>query len=178
MPKSFQLISLLLIESIYFAGIMVKGPHTSVWIIPSNSIGPLGSTSKFKSIGPLGSMSKFQNHQTSRKHVQTSNHWTSRKHVQISNPSDLWEARPNFKSTDLWEARLKLQIHQTIGKHVLYSFKKKKHAWTTFRPNPLTKRYVGNLPRDLVHILIQNMTVCIFIYMYHTFTTVKYWLQS
>ena len=69
------------------------------------------------------------------------NLWTSGKHVQDSNPSDLWEACPNFnpldlwevcpnfKSMDFWEARLKLQIHQTIGKHVLYLFfffKKKK----------------------------------------------------
>ena len=79
MPKSFQWITLLLIESIYFAGIRVKGPHTSVWIIPS----------------------KLQIHWTSGKHVQTSNHRISRKHVQISNPSDLWEARLNFKPSNL-----------------------------------------------------------------------------
>ena len=108
MPKSFQWITLLLIESIYFASIKVKGPHTLVWIIPSNSI------------RPLESMSKFQFHRTSGKHgkhVQIpipsdlweacpkSNHRTSGKHVQISNPLDLWEARPNFKPLDHWEAR-------------------------------------------------------------------------
>ena len=37
MPKSFQWITLLLIESIYFAGTRVKGPHTSVWIMPSKN---------------------------------------------------------------------------------------------------------------------------------------------
>ena len=145
MPKSFQWITLLLIESIYFAGIRVKGLHTSVWIIPSkpsdlwearpksNFNGPLESTSKLQTIGPLGSTSKF-------------NLWTSRKHVQDSNPSDLWEARPNFNPwtsgkhvqdsnpSDLWKHVQtsihrtsgkhvqKIQIHQTIGKHVLYLF--------------------------------------------------------
>ena len=39
---------------------------------------------------------------------------------------------------------------------------------------PPTKRYVGNLSRDSVYILIHYMTICIFIYMHHTFTTVKY----
>ena len=43
-----------------------------------------------------------------------------------------------------------------------------------FGPNPPTKRYVGNLPRDSVHILIHYMIICILIYMHHTFTTVKY----
>ena len=38
---------------------------------------------------------------------------------------------------------------------------------------PPTKRYVGNLPRDSVHILIHYMIICIFVYMHHTFTTVK-----
>ena len=115
------------------------------------SIGPLGSTSKLQSIGPLGSMSKLKSMDLWEARPKF-NLWTSGKHVQDSNPSDLWEARP------------KLQIHQTIGKHVLYSFsfsffkkKKKKwlQAWTTFRPDPPTKRYVGNLPRDSVHILVQ-----------------------
>ena len=56
--------------------------------------------------------------------------------------------------------------------------KKNLHAWTMFRPDRPSKRFIGNLPQDSVHILIHNMTVCIFIYMHHTFTTVKYWLQS
>ena len=106
------------------------------------SIGPLGSTSKLQSIGPLGSMSKF-NPSDLWEACPNFNLWTSRKHVQDSNPSDLWEARPNFNPLDLWEARPKIQIHQTIGKHVLYT-------------------------------LIYNMTICNFIYMHHTFTTVKY----
>ena len=91
------------------------------------TIGPLGSMSKLQSIGPLGSMSKF-NLRTSGKHIQDSNPsdlWEAHPNF---NPSDLWEACPNFKSMDLWEARPKLQIHQTIGKHVLYSFKKKKRV--------------------------------------------------
>ena len=104
MPKSFQWITLLLIESIYFAGIRVKGPHTSVWMIPSNFDGSLGSTSKFNFNGPLGSTSKLQSmdHWEARPKF---NLWTFGKHVQDSNPSDLWEARPNFNP---W----------TSGKHV------------------------------------------------------------
>ena len=114
MPKSFQWITLLLIESIYFAGIRVKGPHTSIWIIPFNSIGPLGSTSK------------FQFHRTSGKHVQNS----------IS--MDLWEARPNFKPSDLWEPPLnfksikplkstsKLQIIGPLGSTSKFQFQ-----WTS-----------------------------------------------
>ena len=120
------------------------------------SIGPLRSTSKIQILGPLGSTFKIQDHD--------------------------WN--PHFVLT--------------TGKHVLYSFfsiKKKKqkqkqnktkqkktkkglHAWTTFRPDPPTKRYVGNLLWDSVHILLHNMTVCIFIYMHHTFTMVKYLFQS
>ena len=142
MPKSFQWITLLLIESIYFASIRVKGPHTLVWIIPS------------KSTGPLGCMSKIQIHWTSGKHVQISNPldlsdacsnsnpldlceacpkfnpldlWEARPN---SNPSDLWDARPNFKPSDLWEAHPKFKsigplrstskilIYKTSGKHV------------------------------------------------------------
>ena len=116
MPKSFQWITLLLIESIYFAGIRLKGPHTSVWIILSNSIGPLGSTSK------------FQIHRTFGKHVQTSNHRTSGKHVQIQihgprgSMSKLQSIRPlgsmsKFKSMDLWEAHPKFNLW-TSRKHV------------------------------------------------------------
>ena len=64
-----------------------------------------------------------------------------------------------------------------------FSIKKKKkkktlNAWTTFGPDPLTKRYIGNLPWDSVHILIHYMSVHILIYIHHTFTTVKYQLQS
>ena len=103
--------------SIYFAGIRVKGPHTSVWIIPSkpsnlweahpkfnfngplgstaksNSIGPLGSTSKHQSIGPLGSTSKIQILGPLGSTSKIPNHRTSGKHVQTS-------------------------IHRTSGKHV------------------------------------------------------------
>ena len=142
------------------------------------------------------------NHQTSEKHLQTSIHRTSghhvqiqihrtsRKHVQISNPSDLWEAHLKLQIHRTSGKHVQIQDHDwnpyfvvTTGKHVLYSFfllkkKKKLHAWTTFRLDPPTKRSVGNLPWDSVHILIHNMTICIFIYMHHTFTMVKYWLQS
>ena len=148
MPESFQSITLLLIESIYFAGIKVKSPHTSVWIIPS----------------------KFQFHRTSGKHVQISNSsdlweacpnfkpsdlWEARPKFNFSgplgrcpnsismdlweahpnsNPSDLWEARPKSNHwtfgkhvqisnpSDLWKARPKIKIHQTTIKHVLYLF--------------------------------------------------------
>ena len=105
MPKSFQWITLLLIESIYFAGIRVKGPHTSVWIIPSNSIGPLGSTSK------------FQIHRTSEKHIQTLNHRTPRKHVQISNHRT---SEKHVQTSNHWTSKKhdKFQIHRTFGKHV------------------------------------------------------------
>ena len=47
-----------------------------------------------------------------------------------------------------------------------------------FGPNPLTKRYVGNFPWDSVHILIHYMSIHILICIHHTFTMVKYWLQS
>ena len=130
MPKSFQWITLLLIESIYFASIRVKGPHTLVWIIPS------------KSTGPLGCMSKIQIHWTSGKYVQISNPldlWDACPNSNPLdlceacpkfNPLDLWEARPNSNPSDLWEARpkfksigplrstSKIPIHKTSGKHV------------------------------------------------------------
>ena len=115
MPKSFQWITLLLIESIYFVGIKVKGPHTLVWIIPSKSTGTLRCTSKLQTIEPLGSTSKFQIHWTSEKHVQTSNHRTSGKHVQNSISMDLWEARPNSNPSDLYEARPKFNFNGPLG---------------------------------------------------------------
>ena len=131
MPNSFQWMTLLLIESIYLAGIRVKGPHTSVWIIPSKSTKPLGSTSKIQIYWTSGKHVQNSIHRTSWKHIQIQIHWTSRKHIQnqihrtfgkyvqnqihwtsgkhiqISNPSDLWEACPNSNPSDLWEARLK-----------------------------------------------------------------------
>ena len=56
------------------------------------------------------------------------------------------------------------RIRRPPSKHILYSFKKKNlQAWTTFGPDPPTKRYVGNLPRDSVHIFIHYMIICIFI---------------
>ena len=95
-------------------------------------------------------------------------------------PLVLWKHEPrskNPRSLKTWA-----RIRCPPSKHILYSLKKKKkknlHAWTTFGPNPPTKRYVGNLPQDSVRILIHYMIICIFIYMHHTFTTVKYWLQS
>ena len=114
MPKSFQWITLLLTESIYFVGTRVKGPHTSIWIIPSNSIGPLGSTSK------------FQIYQTSRKHVQNSNPRTSGKHVQNSIPLNLWEERPKFNFNGPLGSTSKIQFHQTFGKHIQNS-----NPWTS-----------------------------------------------
>ena len=138
MPNYFQWITLLLIESIYFASIRIKGPHTSVWIIPSNSIGPLESTSKIQILGPLGSTSKFKsldlwearpnsNPWTSGKHVQNSIfgplgstskipfHRTSGKHVQNSISMDLWEARPNFKSIGTLGSTFKFKSIRPLG---------------------------------------------------------------
>ena len=115
MPKSFQWITLLLIESIYFASIRVKGPHTLVWIIPS------------KSTGPLGCMSKIQIHWTSGKHVQISNPldlWDACPNLNPLdlceacpkfNPLDLWEARPNSNPSNLWEARLNLWMRLILS---------------------------------------------------------------
>ena len=127
MPKSFQWITLLLIESIYFVGIRVKGPHTSVWIIPSNSIGPLGSTSKFQIYRTSGKHIQIQIHWTSRKHVQTLNHRTSRKHVQIQIHRTSGKHVQNFKSIKPMGSMSKIQDHDwnphfvvTTGKHVLY----------------------------------------------------------
>ena len=103
MPKTFQWITLLLIENIYFPGIRVKDPQISAWIM----------TSKF--------------HCTSRKHVQTSNHQTFGKHVQNLISSNIWEARPKFNfieplgntskfnPSDLWEARPKFNFNGPLG---------------------------------------------------------------
>ena len=124
MPKSFQWITLLLIESIYFAGIRVKGPHTSVWMIPSNFDGSLGSTSKFNFNGPLGSTSKFKSTDLWEARPKF-NLWTSGKHVQDSNPSDLWEVRPNFNPSDLWRACPNSNTWAS-GKHVQNS-----NPWTS-----------------------------------------------
>ena len=71
------------------------------------------------------------------------------------------------KSLVLWKHEpgsvvLQVSISCTHSKKT----KKKLHAWTTFGPDPPTKRYVGNLPQDSVHILIHNMTICIFIYIH------------
>ena len=162
MPKSFQWIIPLLIENIYFAGTKVKGPQISAWIMPLKSIGPLGSMSKIQILGPLGSTSKFKS-------------------------MDLWGACPKFKITIKililsWPQVSMSCTHFFPKKQTIKKKKKRKrkrlHLWTTFGLDPLIKRYVGNLPRDSIHILIHNMTICIFIYMHHTFTTVKYWLQS
>ena len=103
----------------------------------------------------------------------------------------LWKHEPGSRTFDPLKTWAKAQKSlvlwkQAPGSIVLqvsisctHSIKKKKlHAWTTFGLDPPTKRYVGNLPRDSVHILIHYMIICIFIYMHHTFTTVKYWLQS
>ena len=88
--------------------------------------------------GPLGSTSKIPIHQTSGKHVQTSIHRTSGKYVQ------------NFKSI-----RPLVSMSYTYLLFFIFSKKKKVlHAWTTFKLDPPTKRYVGNLLRDSVHILI------------------------
>ena len=125
------------------------------------TIGLLGSTSKLQSIGPLGSMSKFKstdlweahpkfNLWTSGKHVQTSIHRTSGKHVQISNPWTSGTHVQNFKS-------IRPLVSISCTYFLFFQKKKKKkvlHAWTTFKLDPPTKRYVGNLPQDSIHILI------------------------
>ena len=131
------------------------------------SIRPPGSTSKLQTIKPLGSTSKIQFHRTSRKYVQT------------SNPSELWKACPKFKITIeililSWLLVSKSCTHFFFPKKKKIKNKKGLHVWTTFGPDPLIKRYVGNLPGDSVHILIHYMMVCILIYMHHTFTTIKY----
>ena len=109
MSNFFQLITLLLIENIYFTRTRVKDPYTLAQISPStnpsdlwevrpnfksldlwkarpkfNFNGPLGSTSKLEILGLLESTSKIQFQWTFGKHVQTSNPWTSGKHVQNS----------------------------------------------------------------------------------------------
>ena len=81
-------------------------------------------------------------------------------------PLVLWKHEPkpqNPRPLETWA-----RIRRPPCKHILYLFKKKKnlHAWTTFGPDPPTKRYVGNHSQDSVHILIHNMTICIFIYMH------------
>ena len=106
-------------------------------------------------------------------------------------PLVLWKHEPRSRTFGPLEAWVKAQKSLVLWKHELGSVvlqvsiscthskkKKKLHSWTTFGPNPPTKRYVGNLHRDSVHILIHYMTICIFIYMHHIFTMVKYWLQS
>ena len=95
------------------------------------------------------------------------NLWSSENMSQSPKILGLWKHEPGS-----------VVLHVSIS--CTYSKKKKKNlrAWTTFGPDPPTKRYIGNLPRDLVHILIHYMTIYIFIYMHHTFTTVKYLLQS
>ena len=85
MSNFFQLITLLLIENVYFAGTRVKDPYTLAQISHStnpsdlqearlniksldlwkacpkfNFNGPLGSTSKIPTLRPLGSTSKIQ----------------------------------------------------------------------------------------------------------------------
>ena len=109
------------------------------------------------------------------------NPWSSENMSQDPKILGFWKHDPGsrtFNPLKTWA-----RIRRSLGKYILYSFKKKKekknlHIWTTFGPDPPTKRYVGNLPRDLVHILIHYMIIWIFIYMHHTFTTIKYWLQS
>ena len=104
-----------------------------------------------------------------------------------------WKHEPGSKTFDPLKTWVKAQKSLVFWKHepgsvvlqvsisCTHSKKKKKknlRAWTTFGPDPPTKRYIGNLPRDSVHILIHYTIICNFIYMHHTFTTVKYWLQS
>ena len=135
----------------------------------SGTFGPLKTWAKAqKTLGPLKTWAKPQNPRPLKTWDRIQNLWSSENMSQ--SPKIL-----GLLKTWAW-------IRRPPGKHILYSLKKKKkknlHSWTTFGPDPPTKRYVGNLPRDSVHILIHYMTVCIFIYMHHTFTTVKYWLQS
>ena len=121
------------------------------------------------------------------------NLWSSENMSQSPKILGLWKHEPGSKTFDPLKTWAKAQKSLVLWKHeprsvvlqvsisCTHSKKKKKkklHAWTTFGPDPPTKRYVGNLPRDSVHILIHYIIICIFIYMYHTFTTVKYWLQS
>ena len=96
--------------------------------------------------------------------------------VKTQKPLVLWKYEPRSKNPR--PLKTWARIRRPPGKHISYSFKKKincmNYVWT-WSP---TKRYVGNLPRDSVQILIHYMIICIFVYMHHTFTTAKYWLQS
>ena len=106
------------------------------------TIGPLGSTSKFNFNGPLGSTSSTSKIKPSDlwEACPKSIHWTSRKHVQISNPQTSGKHVQNFKSIRPLGSMSKIQDHDwnphfvvTTSKRVFYSFffskkkKKKKH---------------------------------------------------
>ena len=120
MSTFFQLITLLLIENIYFAGTRVKDPYTLAQISPSTNrsdlyvVGP-----NFKSIRPLGSTSKIQFQ------------WTSWKNLPKFQFLDLWKARPNFKFIGPLESTSKIQILGPLGStsKIQDRWSSKKHDW-------------------------------------------------
>ena len=113
MPKYFQWITLLLIESIYFARIRVKGPHTSVWIIPSKPSNLWEARLRFQSIGPLGSVSKLQIHRTSGKSkFQSIGPLRSTSKLQTIEPL---RSTTNFKSIGPLGSTSKLQTIRPLG---------------------------------------------------------------
>ena len=95
-------VSASIIQTIGPLGSTSKFKSMELWEARSRfqSIGPLGRTSKLQSIGPLGSMSKFKS-------------------------TDLWEAHPKF---NLWTSGKHVQtsIHRTSRKHVQIS-----NPWTS-----------------------------------------------
>ena len=103
------------------------GKHVQIQIL-----GPLGSTSKFKSMDLWETRPKF-NLWTSGKHVQTSIHQTSRKHVQISNPWTSGKHVQNFKSI-----RPLVSMSCTYFYFLFFSKKKKR------------KGYMNELRLDLI----------------------------
>ena len=144
---------------------------------------------------PLKTWAKIQNLWSSKNMSQSpKDPWSSENMSQDPKILGLWKHEPGSKTFDPLKTWAKAQKSLVFWKHepgsvvlqvsISCSHQKKKkkkknlRAWTTSGPGPPTKRYIGNLPRDSVHILIHYMIICIFIYMHHTFTTVKYWLQS
>ena len=141
---------------------------------------------------PLKTWARIQNLWSSENMSQNQKDpWSSENMSQDLTILGLWKHEPGSRIFGPLKTWAKAQKSLVLWKHepgsvvlqvsisCTHSKKKKNlHAWTMFGPNLPTKRYVGNFPRDSVHILIHYMIICIFIYMHHTFTTVKYWLQS
>ena len=164
--------------------------HLKTWTKAQKTIVPLKTWVKIqnlwssenmnqcpKTLGPLKIWAKIQNL------------WSSENMSQDQEPLVLWKLEPKpKKSLVFWKheprsrtlgplkcmTRIFISSWPQVSMFCTHSKKKKFHAWTMFGLDPPTKRYVGNLLQDSVHILIHYMTIYIFICMHHTFTTVKY----